>query len=319
MATPHRFRFGVLTDGVASRSGWRELARRAEAHGYSTLLLADHLNTPLAPLTALVSAAEATTTLRVGNLVLANDFRHPAMLAKEAATLDILTDGRFEFGLGTGWLHKDYEQMGVAFDSPGTRVSRFEEAVQVYKGLFADGPLTYEGRYYTIRGLDGQPKPVQKPHPPLVLGGGSKRILSIAAREADIVSVNIRTTAEGWVDGTSISRAATEEKIAWIRAAAGPRFSAIELNVQSSITAITERPRDAARQWLRSRGFSEDDAAVEDLLASPVTLMGAVEKIVEMLQARREQLGFSYIVIWNPRDSGQIEQFAPVVARLAGM
>ena|SRR5688572_2085188 len=165
MSQSRTFRFGILTGGAASRKAWVDKAKQAESLGYSTLLIDDHLYNPFAPLTALVSAADATTSLRVGSLVFGNDFRHPVVLAKEAATLDVLTDGRFELGLGTGYSREDYEQSGMTFQSPRTRVSRFEEAVQIIKGLFTDDAVTYAGNYYTINNLNGLPKPIQKPHP----------------------------------------------------------------------------------------------------------------------------------------------------------
>jgi probable F420-dependent oxidoreductase len=311
------FRFGILTGGPASRREWTDKARQAEAFGYSTLLIDDHLYNPFAPLTALVSAADATTSLRVGSLVFGNDFRHPVMLAKEAATLDVLTDGRFEFGLGTGYWHSDYEQSGIPLESPGTRVSRFEEAVQVIKGLFADDAFTCEGNYYRIRDLNGFPKPLQKPYPPLLLGGGSKRMLSIAAREANIVGINVRTTAEGDLDLSSITPEATEQKIAWVREAAGERFQELELNVLAFVM-VTDQRRQAAEQTLREFEMPADEASIDGILASPTFLFGTVEQIVEDLQARRQQFGISYIAVGDFIQADVMQRFAPVIARLAG-
>jgi probable F420-dependent oxidoreductase len=311
------FRFGILTGGAASREAWTDKARQAEALGYSTLLIDDHLYNPFAPLTALVSAADATTSLRVGSLVFGNDFRHPALLAREAATLDILSDGRFELGLGTGYWREDYEQSGMELESPGTRVSRFEEAVQVIKGLFADEPFTYTGDYYTIRNLNGLPKPAQLPHPPLLLGGGGKRMLSIAAREANIVSINIRTTAEGGFDSSSITPEATDQKIAWVREAAGARFHDLELNVLV-FPVVTDQPRQLAEQMLREWKLPADEAGIDGLLAESASLFGTVDEIVEALQARRQRFGFSYIAVGEYYQADVMERFAPVVARLAG-
>jgi probable F420-dependent oxidoreductase len=317
MSKSRAFRFGILTGGAVSRKAWIDKARQAEALGYSTLLIDDHLYNTFAPLTALVSAADVTTSLRVGSLVFGNDFRHPVALAKEAATLDVLTDGRFEFGLGTGYLREDYEQSGIELQSPGTRVSRFEEAIQVIKGLFADDAFTYSGNYYIIRNLNGLPKPAQKPHPPLLLGGGSKRMLSIAAREANIVSVNIRTTAEGGFDASSITPEATDQKLAWVREAAGERFHDLELNVLV-FPVVTDQPRQAAEQMLREWKLPTDEASIDGLLAESSSLFGTVDQIVENLQARRQRFGFSYIAVGEYYQADVMERFAPVIAKLAG-
>ena len=311
------FRFGILTGGAASRREWTDKARQAEALGYSTLLIDDHLYNPFAPLTALVSAADATTSLRIGSLVFGNDFRHPVSLAKEAATLDILTDGRLELGLGSGYSREDYEQSGITLQSPGTRVSRFEEAVQVIKGLFADDAFTYEGNYYTIHNLNGLPKPLQKPYPPLLLGGGSKRMLSIAAREANIVGINVKTTAEGGLDFSSITPEATEQKIAWVREAAGAGFRDLELNILTFVL-VTDQRRQVAEQITREWEMPSDEASVDGMLASPTFLIGTIDQIVEDLQAHRRRFGLSYFAVAEYLQADAMERFAPVVARLAG-
>ena len=311
------FRFGIVTGGVASRKAWIDKAKQAEALGFSTLLIDDHLYNTFAPLTALVSAADATTSLRVGSLVFGNDFRHPAILAKEAATLDVLTDGRFELGLGTGYSSGDYEKMGITLQPPGTRVSRFEEAVRIIKGLFADEALTFAGNYYTINDLNGLPKPCQKPHPPLLLGGGSKRILSFAAREANIVGINAKTTAEGGLDFSSITPEATEQKIAWVREAAGARFRDLELNILV-IPIVTDQRRQVTEQKLRDHEMPIDEDNIAWMLASPLFLFGTVDQIVEDLQARRQRFGLSYIAVGEYFQADVMERFAPVIARLAG-
>jgi probable F420-dependent oxidoreductase len=289
------------------------MARKAEALGYSTLLVDDHLGNPLAPLPALVAAAEATTRLRIGTFVLANDFRHPVLLAREAASVDLLSGGRLELGLGTGYALADYSQSGIRLDPPGVRVSRFAEALQIVKGLFADAPLTFAGRYYSIHDLNGLPKPAQRPHPQLLIGGGVKRMLSLAAREADIVSVNIKTTPTGGLDFSSLTAEAAAQKVAWVREAAGDRFQALELNLLVPLVAITDNQRGTAEQLLRKWGIPAEALNVEQVLESPSALLGSVDQIIETLQARRERYGFSYIVVWQP-----MEQFAPIVARLSG-
>ncbi|HVN50318.1 MAG TPA: TIGR03621 family F420-dependent LLM class oxidoreductase, partial [Acidimicrobiales bacterium] len=182
MAHPRRFRFGVQASTAASGDDWRALARRVEDLGYSTLFMPDHFGDQLAPVPALMAAADATSELRIGALVFDNDYKHPVVLAKEAATLDLLSGGRLELGVGAGWMVSDYEQAGMAYDPPKVRVDRFAEGLAVIKGLFAEGELHFEGEHYRIEGLDGRPKPVARPHPPILIGGGAKRMLSIAAR-----------------------------------------------------------------------------------------------------------------------------------------
>ena len=307
------FRFGLEVFGAPSREHWIAKARQAEALGYATLVIQDHLHSTLAPIAAIATAAEATSTLRVGSFVFGNDFRHPVMLAQEAATLDLLSGGRLELGLGTGYASGDYAGTGIPLDAPGVRISRLAEAVQVIKGLFADEPLTFSGAHYTVSGLAGLPKPVQRPHPPLLIGGGAHRILSLAAREADIVSVNIKTTAEGGFDFTSLTAEAAMKKVEWVRAAAGERLAAIELNILVPFVVVTDNRRRAAEQALRPFGVPAETLSVEQLLGSPSALIGTVDQIVDDLVARRERYGFSYIVVWEP-----MEAFAPVVARLAG-
>jgi probable F420-dependent oxidoreductase len=313
VGTQHPFRFGINVSGAVSRAEWIAKARKAEALGYDTLLMSDHLHNELAPVAALVAAAETTSTLRLGSFVFGNDFRHPVLLAQEAATIDLLSDGRLEFGIGTGYWHEDYEQSGITLDPPGVRINRLVEAVQIIKGLFGDAPLTYHGEHYTVRGLDGLPKPVQRPHPPIMIGGGGRRVLSFAAREADIVSVNIKTTAEGTFDFSSLTAEAAAQKVAWVREAAGERFDRLTLNILVPALAITESRRQTAEEMLRQSGISGNVMSVEQALESPSVLCGTVDEIVEDLQVRRERYGFSYIVVWEP-----MEKFAPVVERLAG-
>ena len=314
MKQPRPFRFGVNTFGAHTRDAWVTTARRVESLGYSTLLLGDHLIAPMGPIAALVAAADATTTLRLGSYMFANDFRNPVFMAQEAATIDLLSGGRFELGLGTGWLRSDYAQSGVAFDPPGVRVARMQEALQIVKGFWADEPFTYTGAYYSVNELQGRPKPVQKPHPPIMIGGGSRHILSFAAQEANIVGINIKTTREGQLDMSTATPEATDQKVQWIRDAAGDRMGAIELNMLMNITSVSENRRLAVQNSARKWGMSLDDAGADQWLTSPVVLVGNVDQIVEGLQMRRERYGVSYIVI----NDDMIDAFAPVVERLAG-
>jgi probable F420-dependent oxidoreductase len=310
---PRPFRFGLEVGGASSRQEWIEKACKAEDLGYSTILLEDHLHCALAPLAAMTTAADATTTLRIGSYVLGNDFRHPVVLAKEAATIDVLSNGRLELGLGTGYLKFDYEQSGIPLQPPGTRVDRYEEAIQVIKGFFSGEAFSLDGRHYQVRELKGIPSPVQKPHPPLMIGGGSKRMLGIAAREADIVSLNIRTTPDGWFDFTSITAEATAQKVEWVRQAAGVRFDDIELNLIILGVAVTTDRRQVAENILREWQIPEEVLSVEQVLESPNFLIGSVDQIVDDLQMRRVKYGISYYSVWEP-----MEPFAPVIARLSG-
>ena len=308
---PHKFRFGIQTSYAASGDDWKAKARKIEDLGYSTLFVPDHFNEQFAPMLALQAAADATTTLRLGTMVLDNDYRHPLVLAKEFATLDVLSGGRVEVGLGAGWMRSDYEQSGIPYDRPGVRIRRFEEGLQIIKGLFADGPFSYTGAFYNITGHDALPKPVQKPHPPILVGGGGKRVLSIAAREADIVGVNF-SLAEGEVNpvvAATGTAEATREKVAWIREAAGARLDDIELNVTVFVCIVTDDREAMAERVAGGFGFGPGEVK-----ATPHVLIGTVDQITEDLERRREEFGFSYVVL-----SGDVfEAMAPVVKRLAG-
>ena len=307
----HPFRFAAQLSKAASAKDWAEQARRAEDLGYSTLTMPDHFGDQLAPVPAMMAAADATTTLRIGTLVFDNDYKHPLVLAKEAATLDLLSDGRLELGLGAGWMRTDYEQAGLPYDPPAVRVDRFVEGIHVIKGLMADGPFDFSGQHYTIRGHDGRPKPVQRPHPPIIIGGGGRRVLSIAAREADIVSVNanLRDGLGGAETAPNIVPDMTSRKVAWVREAAGDRFDDIELSVTIFFAAISENPAELAEAV--GGGFG---LPAEAVLQTPHFLVGSVDEMVETLQQRREEYGFSYVVF----SGGSDESMAPVVAKLAG-
>ena len=206
MARLRPFRFGVFAEGVRSREALLDTARRAEDGGFATFLIRDHLiaepfGHQLAPLTALATVASVTRTLRIGSLVFANDYRHPVVLAKEVATLDVLSEGRFELGLGAGFSRAEYEQAGMAFDPPQVRAERLEEALRVVKGLFSNAPFTFAGKHYSVSSLNSFPKPLQQPHPPILVGAASSRMLSIAARQADIEVAPVRWTVNGFRDG----------------------------------------------------------------------------------------------------------------------
>jgi probable F420-dependent oxidoreductase len=309
----HRpFRFGVAAYDAASRADWLALTRRAEAFGYSTLAINDHLGTQPAPIAAIAAAAQVTTTLRLGCGVFANDFRHPVIFAKEAASLDVLSDGRFELGLGAGWRRADYEPAGLAFDPPGVRVARLGEAIQILKAAFGDAPVDFTGTHYTVRGFTLRPKPVQRPHPPLLIGGAGKRVLTLAAREANIVSLTVKGTVEGGLDWESISPAATAQKVTWVRDAAGERRDQLELHLMAIFVTVTDEPRQAAATMIGDWDIT-DQLGSDELLASPHTLIGSEDEIVEMLLALRQRFGIYYVSVFQEA----MEAFAPIVARLS--
>jgi probable F420-dependent oxidoreductase len=304
------FRFGVTAPTPSGGTNWAERARRVEQLGYSMLVVPDHFRDHLAPVPALVAAALATTRLRVGSLVFSNDFRHPAVLAKEAATIDVLSGGRFELGLGGGWLRAEYDQTGIPFDAPGTRVERLEEAVTIIKGLLAGERVTFAGRHYTIADLEGRPTPVQRPHPPIAIGGGGRRTLSLAAREASIVGLVPRARRDGsGLDLSDLSDAATREKLEWVRSAAGERFDSLEINALIQAVVVADQRMTAADQLA-----SRFKVAREVVLETVYVAVGTIDEICETLRQRRERHRISYLTVFE-RD---MEAFAPVVERLAG-
>ena len=304
------FRFGLMVEGAESRAEWVARARKAEDLGYATFLAADHVFPfQLAPVPALATVAEATTRLRISSFLFANDFRNPALLAREAATLDLLCDGRFELGIGAGWRLEDFTQLGIPFDRPGVRIRRLEEALQVIKPLLAGETVTHCGTYYTVTGLQGHPLPVQKPRPPIHIGGGARRILSLAAREADIVGIMPKTRTDGRGADVFDAQVPAAEKIGWIREAAGERFDELELSVMVLTAAVTDDRADTLAK-ISARSYIPE----AKLLDMPYMLVGNVDQIVEDLQRRREQHGISYITV----PEGHMEVLAPVVARLAG-
>jgi probable F420-dependent oxidoreductase len=318
MAAGRRFRFGVVGEGIRSGEQLAAEARRAEALGYATLLLRDHFvpepfGDQLAPTVALMAAAGVTRTLRLGTMVLDNDYRHPVLLAKEAATLDLLSGGRFELGVGAGWLRDEYERAGMRFDAPGVRVARLEESLQVLKGLLAGSAFTFAGVHYTVAGLESFPRPVQRPHPPILVGAGSRRMLGIAGREADIVGILPRALPNGTIseDLSERSPETTDRKLDWVRQAAGGRFGELELSMMVSVI-VADDHRKAAAQLAAERGWGT--AASERVLEMPSVFVGGVDRIVELMQARRDRYGFSYYVVSDE----DMEALGPVVGRLAG-
>ncbi len=305
------FRFGVQASQARSRTEWVDLARRTEAHGYSCLTMPDHFDDQLAPVPALMTAADATESLRIGALVWDNDYKHPAVLGKELATMDLLSDGRLEIGLGAGWMISDYEHLGMPYDAAKVRIDRFVEGLHIIKGAMGSEPFSFTGDHYSITDYTGTPTPVQSPCPPILIGGGGRRVLSIAAREADIVGIN-GTMAAGVIGPDAISTmtaAAVDDKVDIVRAAAGDRLDQIEMNVRAFLVNVTDSPDEAIAGIAAMMGV--DTSMVVE---TPFALVGPPSKIVEDLLARRERWGFSYVIV----GAADVESFAPVVAELTG-
>jgi probable F420-dependent oxidoreductase len=317
MAHPRRFRFGVIHEDPQPPERWIGHVRKIEALGFSTFLIRDHFVPDFfgdqpAPLVSLASAAGATSRLRLGTMVLAVDYRHPVALAKEAATLDLLSGGRLELGLGAGWLRREYESAGIPFESAGVRIERLEETVQILGGLFGAGPLSFAGKHYRVTELDGYPKPAQRPRPPILIGGGRRRVLTLAGRAADIVGILTTSVATGTVVDDPAERlaASVEEKLGWVRDGAGPRFADIELSLIPTLVFEPDRER-AAAELIRARGWRGVTPA--DVLAMPSVFIGSLDVIAEQMDERRACYGFSYYVV----SDRQLDRVAPLVTRLA--
>ena len=304
---PRPFRFGFVGRG-RTREEMREVARRTEDLGFSTLLVPDHFSPQLAPLLALLTAAEATNRLRLGTNVLDNDFRHPALLAKEAATLDVLSGGRFELGIGAGWSPSDYEQTGIPFDSGAVRLARMAEALRIIRSAFGPEPLSFEGQHYRVRNLNVLPKPAQ-PRLPILLGASRRGMLELAAREADIIGLEDQQFPMR--DLGRVPRVANcAEQVAIVRRAAGARFDDIELSILVARIEIT-----ADQQGMVERVARELDLTTDQVRGSASFLIGSVDAIVEQLQERRERIGLSYPIVFG---TAQLDEVAKVVSRLAG-
>jgi probable F420-dependent oxidoreductase len=309
------FRFLAEARAVASGRELAETARRAEALGIDTHVIPDHLIEQLAPLPAMATIAAATDKLRVAGFVLNNDLRHPAVLAQDLASIDVLSEGRLDVAIGAGWNRPEYEAIGIPFDPAPVRQSRLAEAIAVLEGCFADGPFSFAGEHYRITDYDAYPKPVQRPHPPFLIGGGGRRTLMLAGSHAQIVGLAPRILPSGAGDPASVTVAATAEKIAWAREAAGPRADELEFNIYPSMTGIsvTDHARREAQE-LSARLEERSGVAVsaEELLESPHIFIGSVEGLVEKFRRLREELGISSIMV------GELDELVPVVERLAG-
>ena len=307
------FRFGVQFSNAVSGAEWTEQARKVESLGYDVATMPDHFDDQLAPVPALQAILDATTTLKASALVFDNDYKHPVVLAKELATMDVLSNGRVEVGLGAGWMISDYEQAGMQYDRPGVRIDRFLEGLHIIRSAMGPDPFSFEGEHYKITDYNGFPKPVGGKCPPVIIGGGGPRVLKIAAREADIVGVNGSLHA-GVIGPDAISTMTGEvimEKVAIVAdaAEAAGRLDHIEMNIRAFFVSVTD---DRAGQVT---GMASLIGVEEQMIEnSPFALIGSTAKIAEDIVARREQYGFSYVIV----GPDELEAFAPVVAQLAG-
>ncbi|MCV7154962.1 TIGR03621 family F420-dependent LLM class oxidoreductase [Mycolicibacterium pyrenivorans] len=315
------FRFAIQAANASGSADWRDFCCKVEDFGYSTLFLADHYlgpgpaqraaHTPrqdLAPIAAIAAAAAHTSTLRLGCRVFCIDYHVPAVLAKEAATLDLLSDGRLELGIGAGWSGLEYEAMGLTFETPGRRIAKLKEVVALIKAHCGPDELACTGEYVNVKGYKGTPDTVQRPHPPIMIGGGGKRVLTYAGREADIVSINTVPFAQRTDEGLT----PTEEAIRryeYVRAAAGTRIGDLDIESSPYFVSIADDSEDAYRRIAAKTGM-----AIDVLRDHPNVLAGPAAAIAETLQARREALGVNYVTVQQSR----AERFAPIVARLTG-
>lgn len=310
MPHPRRLRFAADLAAPLPGSDWLDSARELEALGYSTIFVPDHFDEGPGPVAAMAAFAAVTSTVNVGALVLDCDFRHPAVLSRELATIDVISEGRLEVGLGAGWKKVDYERSGIPMDRPGVRVKRLQEHAEVLKGLWSDGPFSFSGEHYEITDLDGTPAPFRAGGPRILVGGGAPRLLRWAGATADIVGVNA-SIHSGEIDQEAAHDGLAEridEKVAWVKEGAGDRFDELELNAWLAAAEVTEDP-DLAHGLAALFGTDADS-----LRQSPLALVGSRTEIAEMIAQRRERWGYSYHVI--PGDRAR--DFAPLVAELTG-
>lgn len=309
MANQRPFRFGAKAKVANSGKEWADIAKQAEDLGYVSLQIDDHYTKQLAPVPAMMAAACATSTLKVGTLVAGNDFRNPVVFAKEAATIDMLSDGRFMLGLGAGWMKEDYTITGIQQDDAMTRINRLEEAIDVMRGCWGEGAFSHQGRFYSVSEIDAQPKPIS--NIPIIVGGGGEKLLGMAGRKADIVGINPKIVGRS-INPRSMATAAADvvdEKIRFIKAGAGERFDDIELSLQVFVTVVTDDPKGVAEKYAPAFGLPP-----EVVLTAPYFQIGSVAQITENLISLRERWGINYIAFQQDATAAM----APVVAELSG-
>jgi probable F420-dependent oxidoreductase len=309
MAATRPFKFGAKATKAGSAKEWADLAKQAEDLGFVSFQMDDHFGNQLAPVPAIMAAASATSSIKVGPLVAGVDFRNPVVFAKEAATIDLLSEGRFMMALGAGWLKDDYAIAGIEQDDALTRIERLGEAIDVMRGLWGEGKFSYEGKHYTVAEVDGKPSPVSDI--PILVGGGGQKILSLAAQKADIVGINPKIVARS-INPKSMATAAADvvdQKLAWVKEAAGDRLDQIELQMQVFVTAVTDDPAPIAENLSKAFGLPP-----EVILQAPYFQLGTIDSIVENLQGLRDRWGISYIAFQQDATAA----VAPIVERLAG-
>ncbi|MDF3308203.1 TIGR03621 family F420-dependent LLM class oxidoreductase [Rhodococcus sp. T2V] len=300
-----QFKFGVVVRKAESGRAWADRARLVEQSGFSTMLMPDHFVGPrFAPIAALSAAAAATSTLRIGTLVFSNDYRHPVVLGKELATLDVLSDGRLDVGLGTGWMREDYDRAGLSFDPPKVRFDRFVESLDVLRGVWGEGPFSYQGEYYQIDELVQEPKPVQKPFPKFLFPGGGPKMLRLAGKYADYINLTLRVRADGTApDEKDGGLESFLGKIDTIRESAGARFDDIAIGTSIQEVGIPQ----STESWSAVNLSRQED--------TPQILRGDVSEMVDKLRFWRDTHGLNFFVLHNDKD---LETFIPVVEKLAG-
>ncbi|OZC88574.1 F420-dependent oxidoreductase [Rhodococcus sp. 06-412-2C] len=323
-AGPRKFRFAAGGEGNAEEGGARKfikLAQQAEELGYDSFMIPDHLGNQVGPIAALGALAVATDKIRLGTAVLANGFRHPAVLAKDAATIDVLSGGRLELGLGAGWMREEYDKAGITYDRPGVRIEKLEETLEILDVLLRGQECNFEGKHYTISGLKGSPRPRQGPRPPICIGGGGPKMLALAAKHADVISVVPSTSKEGKLLLSGMTIEKTLERVELIRAAAGDRFDDIELNWAITTIVVTDDREQMAEMALAAldNGYPPNvdvdvKLTVEDILSSPYLAFGTYEEIADQIRNVRARTTMSYVGVFPT----QMEAFAPVVDLLKG-
>ncbi|MDY6807801.1 TIGR03621 family F420-dependent LLM class oxidoreductase [Gordonia sp. HNM0687] len=318
------FRFGAGGEGNKDEGGARKfvkLAQTAEEYGYDTFAVPDHLGNQVGPIAALGALTQATSTIRLATSVLANGWRHPAMVAKEATTIDVLSKGRLELGIGAGWMKEEFDKAGIEFESPGTRIRRLDEALTILDGLMRGETVDFAGEFYQINGLEGSPRPRQGPRPPIAVGGGGPKMLALAAKHADIISVAPSTTREGKMRLSDMTIEKTAERVDRIREVAGDRFDDIELNWTIAVIVITDDREATAEMALKAleQGYPPNierdcEFTVADVMASPYLAMGTFEEIADQIREVRRRTSMSYVGVFPT----QMDAFAPVIQLLKG-
>lgn len=307
----HPFRFGISFGGTPNRAELSTAIRRAEAAGFEVACTADHISSRLSVMPLLSLAAEVSG-MRVSPMVIANDYRHPVLVARDGASLDILSEGRFELGIGTGWIKEQYDSVGIAYDPPSVRVDRFEEALQVILGCWSGEPFTFTGTHYQVEDVTC-PEPVQQPRPPVLIAGSGRRMLTLAGRVADIVGISAVGGADtGLAEfGRALSGSGSriEEQLDWVKTGAGTRFDDVVISVYAHHLQVGDDGEEVADELAAT--WQTTPAQV---LASPHVLIGATAEIVEVLQERRERFGISYVVFLG----ADLEDAEPIVSTLSG-